>query len=208
IAENGTMLAETERFHFATQMAVADLDLQRMNHERVRNSSFSQAAGDTALRTVYFGLFGADEGAAAPVNRPLARTPFVPADPARRAHHCREIFSIQSTGLAKRLRHIGAQRVTIGVSGGLDSTLALLVIAHAFDTLGLDRAGIVAVTMPGFGTTARTRGNAERLAEDLGATLRVIPIGESVRLHFRDIGHDEGVHDVTYENAQARERTQ
>ena len=115
---------------------------------------------------------------------------------------------MQATGLAKRLRHTGASTVTIGVSGGLDSTLALLVIANAFDRLELDRSGIVAVTMPGFGTTERTRGNAERLAEFLGATLRVIPIGESVRHHFRDIGHDENLHNVTYENAQARERTQ
>ena len=208
IAENGSVLAETARFFFNTQLAVADLDLQRMNHERVRNSSFCQAVGATDLRTIVFGLPGADEEPVALLNRPLARTPFVPADPARRAYHCHEIFSIQSTGLAKRLHHVGAKRVTIGVSGGLDSTLALLVIVHAFDTLGLDRAGIVAVTMPGFGTTSRTRTNAERLAQDLGATLRVIPIAESVRLHFQDIHHDESVHDVTYENAQARERTQ
>jgi NAD+ synthase (glutamine-hydrolysing) len=138
----------------------------------------------------------------------LARLPFVPADPARRAHNCREIFNIQATGLARRLRHTGSRSVVIGVSGGLDSTLALLVIANAFDRLGLERSGIEAITMPGFGTTARTRSNAERLAELLGATLRVIPIGEAVRGHFRDIGHDEGTHDVTYENAQARERTQ
>lgn len=208
IAENGSVLAETVRFFFNTQMAVADLDLQRMNHERVRNSSFAQAVGATDLRTTVFDLPGTDGDAVAPINRPLTRTPFVPADPARRAHHCQEIFSIQSAGLARRLHHVGAKRVTLGVSGGLDSTLALLVIVHAFDMLGLDRAGIAAVTMPGFGTTSRTRSNAERLAQDLGATLRVIPIAESVRLHFHDINHDEGVYDVTYENAQARERTQ
>ena len=132
----------------------------------------------------------------------------MPADPARRAEHCREIFSIQSTGLAKRLKHIGAQTVTIGVSGGLDSTLALLVTVKAFDYVGLPRAGIVAITMPGFGTTDRTRDNASNLAEALGVTLRTIPIAEAVRQHFRDIGHDEALHDVTYENAQARERTQ
>ena len=138
----------------------------------------------------------------------LSRTPFVPADPAQRAHNCREIFAIQATGLSRRLKHTGSQKVTVGISGGLDSTLALLVIVHAFDRLGLDRSGIVAITMPGFGTTARTRGNAERLAELLGVTLRTIPITDSVRQHFRDIGHDETTHDVTYENAQARERTQ
>jgi NAD+ synthase (glutamine-hydrolysing) len=132
----------------------------------------------------------------------------VPTDAARRADHCREIFNIQTVGLAKRLHHLSARQVVLGISGGLDSTLALLVCVRAFDRLGLARSGIVAVTMPGFGTTARTRSNAEQLALELSVTLRVIPIGESVRLHFRDIGHDEERHDVTYENAQARERTQ
>lgn len=212
IAENGTLLAESERFHFDTQMIVADLDVERLDHERVKNSSFSQTVGQTAnaapLRRLPFPLANSFQPAAPLVNRPLPRTPFVPADPARRAEHCREIFNIQTVGLAKRLNHVNAARVTIGVSGGLDSTLALLVCVRAFDRLGLDRSGIVAITMPGFGTTARTRGNAERLAQDLGVTLRTIPIGASVRLHFADIGHDESVHDVTYENAQARERTQ
>lgn len=207
IAENGSLLVETERFRFETQMAVADLDLQRMNHERVRNTTFSQATPPGALRDAPF-VLPRSEAPQPLLRRPLARTPFVPTDPARRAEHCREIFSIQAVGLARRLRHVGAQRVIIGVSGGLDSTLALLVIVRAFDMLALARDGIVAITMPGFGTTARTRGNAEQLALDLGATLRTIPISESVRLHFRDIGHDEQVHDVTYENAQARERTQ
>ena len=138
----------------------------------------------------------------------LSRTPFVPANPAERAEHCREIFNIQATGLAKRLRHTGAPKVVIGVSGGLDSTLAILVAVTAFDRLQLARSGILAITMPGFGTTTRTRANAEQLAELLGVPLRVIPITASVRQHFADIGHDEQTHDVTYENAQARERTQ
>ena len=155
-----------------------------------------------------FTLPRADEATPAPLLRPLAQMPFVPADPAQRARHCSEIFAIQSMGLAKRIQHTGSERVVIGVSGGLDSTLALLVAVHAFDVLGLDRGGIVAVTMPGFGTTQRTRSNAERLAGLLGTTLRVIPIAASVRQHFADIGHDEALHDVTYENAQARERTQ
>ena len=208
IAENGTLLAESTRFQLDTQIIVADLDMQRLDHERIKNSSFSQTVGAVDLRRIPFTLPNTFAAAAPLVNRPLARTPFVPADPARRAEHCREIFSIQALGLAKRLRHVGAQRITLGVSGGLDSTLALLVTVRAFDQVGLDRAGIIAITMPGFGTTARTRSNAEQLALDLGVTLRTIPIGESVRLHFRDIGHDEGQHDVTYENAQARERTQ
>ncbi|MCS6843619.1 MAG: NAD(+) synthase [Caldilineales bacterium] len=218
IAENGLLLAETERFRFDTQMAVADVDVQRLLHERLRNSSFSAAQAGRTFRTVPFHLPGDtpthpwEERRALldslALRRPLSRYPFVPADPTRRAASCREIFSIQATGLARRLRHVGAQRVTIGVSGGLDSTLALLVAAKAFDILGLPREGIVAITMPGFGTTERTRNNAVALAEALGVTLRTIPIVDAVRQHFRDIGHDEAVHDVTYENAQARERTQ
>ncbi len=209
IAENGSLLAETERFQFDTQMVVIDVDVQRLVSERVKNSSFSQAGLATGYRIFDFELPRAAELMPTPVIRPqLARLPFVPSDPARRAYNCREIFNIQATGLAKRLRHTGSKTVVIGVSGGLDSTLALLVIANAFDRLGLARSGIVAITMPGFGTTSRTRSNAEKLAELLGAELRVVPIGEAVRSHFRDIGHDENKHDVTYENAQARERTQ
>ena len=222
IAENGVLLAETERFEFTTQMAVADVDVQRLTHERLRNSTFSATRPGKALRVVEFDWpadgFGAEtkqtselpEDSEGPrLLRPqLSRTPFVPADPQRRAASCREIFAIQSTGLAKRLRHTGLQRVTIGVSGGLDSTLALLVTARAFDLLNLPREGIVAITMPGFGTTARTKSNAVLLAEALGVSLRTIPIAEAVRQHFRDISHDESLHNVTYENAQARERTQ
>ena len=210
IAENGAILAETDRFKFDTQMAVADVDVQRLIHERLCNNTYSSAAAGRDFRTIRFDLPGEERWSEAePLIRPqLSRTPFVPADPARRAVHCREIFSIQSVGLTKRLRHTGAHQVTIGVSGGLDSTLALLVTAKAFDLAGLPRPGIIAITMPGFGTTSRTRSNAEKLADLLGATLRIIPIADAVRRHFRDIGHDEAVHDVTYENAQARERTQ
>jgi len=209
IAENGTILAETERFQFSSQMAAADIDVQRLTHERVKNSSFSAATPPHAYRTIPFTL---PEPAASaqpvPLLRPLAKTPFVPADPTQRAQHCQEIFSIQSTGLAKRLKHTGLTRVSLGLSGGLDSTLALLVTIQAFDILHLPHDGIVAATMPGFGTSARTRSNAERLAGSLGITLRQIPICDAVRQHFHDIGHDEQTPDLTYENAQARERTQ
>jgi NAD+ synthase (glutamine-hydrolysing) len=209
IAENGILLAETERFRFDTQMAVADVDLQRLAHERLKNSSFATAAPRRAYRTVPFDLPGPTSPSVEPVLlRPLSQTPFVPSDPARRAVHCREIFNLQSTGLARRLRHIGATSVSLAISGGLDSTLALLVAVKAFDILGLPRSGIVAISMPGFGTTPRTCSNAGRLAELLGVSLRRIPIHEAVRQHLRDIGHDESVHDLTYENAQARERTQ
>jgi NAD+ synthase (glutamine-hydrolysing) len=219
IAENGALLAETGRFQFATQLAVADVDVQRLVHERLRNSTFSASQAGRRFRVVDVDLPGetfpaktfevAENLEGRTLIRPqLSRTPFVPSDPERRAASCREIFAIQSTGLAKRLRHTGLQRATIGISGGLDSTLALLVTARAFDLLGLSRAGIVAITMPGFGTTQRTKGNAVLLAQALGVTLRTIPIADAVRQHFRAIGHDESHHDVTYENAQARERTQ
>jgi NAD+ synthase (glutamine-hydrolysing) len=208
IAENGVLLAETQRFQLTTQMAVADVDLQRLKHERVKNSSFADAAPARAYRRIPFDL--APEVVQRPLalKRPVSATPFVPADLNQRARHCREIFDLQSTGLARRLKHTGSRQVTLGLSGGLDSTLALLVTIKAFDVLGLPHAGLVAVTMPGFGTTARTQTNAETLAQRLGVTLRQIPIREAVRLHFADIGHLESVHDVTYENAQARERTQ
>ena len=134
--------------------------------------------------------------------------PFVPSNQAERAARCEDVFSIQSYGLAKRLAHTHATHAVIGVSGGLDSTLALLVAVRAFDLLGLDHNGIIAVTMPGFGTTHRTHSNATTLSDALGCQLREVNIAASVRQHFADIGHDEAVHDVTYENCQARERTQ
>ncbi len=209
IAENGIMLAETSRFHFSTQAATADVDLQRLTHERLKNSSFSVSDSRQPYRVVEFEL------PATPLLsletaflRPISQTPFVPTEPTQRAKHCQEIFSIQSTGLAKRLKHTGVTQVSLGISGGLDSTLALLVTARAFDMLNLARRGIVAITMPGPGTTSRTRNNAEKVAVLLGASLRRIPIDEAVRQHCRDIGQNETTYDVTYENAQARERTQ
>jgi NAD+ synthase (glutamine-hydrolysing) len=225
IAENSRILAETERFRFATELAIADVDVQRMTAERLRNNTFGLSKPQRTMREVLFdapfdglfnGLFNAPSNAlsnapsnAAPeLHRVVNPLPFVPQNPLQRSDACHEIFLIQTTGLAKRLLHTGCKRVVVGVSGGLDSTLALLVCAKAFDTLGLPRTGITSVTMPGFGTTSRTRGNAEVLAELLGTTLRVIPIADAVRQHFRDIGHSEDLHDITYENAQARERTQ
>ena len=210
IAENGALLAESERFQFGTQMTCADIDLQRLTHERLANGSFSAARAALPCLRIAIRISPKKTAPRPTLGslRPNPTHPFVPKDPAIRATTCREIFAIQSTGLAKRLRHTGSRRVVIGISGGLDSTLALLVAVHAFDLLGLDRSGIIAPTMPGFGTTKRTRGNAEKLVEALGATLRVIPIGPSVKQHFADIGHDPAQLDVTYENAQARERTQ
>lgn len=210
IAENGVILTETERFRFGTQIAIADVDVQRLEHERIRNSSFSMSPATKVFRTIEFALSERVIEMDKPksLRRPIARTPFVPSDLTQRAKHCREVFAIQSTGLAKRLLHTGARMAVVGVSGGLDSTLALLVITHAYNILGWSHDRILAVTMSGFGTTERTRNNAERLITLLGAIPKVIPIRDAVRQHFGDIGHDEQVHDITYENAQARERTQ
>ena len=205
IAENGQVLAETERFQFDSQLALADVDLERLLGERQRSSTFSSGYSEADFRIQRFQIH---PRAVMKLRRPVARTPFVPPDDAERAARCQEIFQLQTSGLMTRLRHTGSQKVVIGLSGGLDSTLALLVSVKAFDRLGLDRKGIVALTMPGFGTTERTRGNAEELAEQLEVELRIIPIDRAVLQHFSDIGHDPDLHDVTYENSQARERTQ
>ena len=170
VAENGSILAEPSASAFDTQMAVVDIDVQRLVHERIKNSSFAKPrppAPPHRSRTLRTTVVRNEPALLRPN---LVRTPFVPADPAQRAHNCREIFNIQSTGLARRLKHTGAQKVVIGVSGGLDSTLALLVIAHAFDRLGLDRTGIIAITMPGFGTTARTAATPNAWQNCSGAT--------------------------------------
>ncbi len=204
IATNGTLLAESERFNFATSVVTGDVDLQHLAHERLTNSSFAGAdAGEYRLLPcppleplIVALLHGVDPH------------PFVPSDQQQRRTHCEEIFSIQATGLAKRLRHTGSKGVVIGISGGLDSTLAVLVAVRAFDTLGLHRDGIHAVTMPGLGTTDRTYRNALGLMAALGTTSREIPISDAVVSHFGDIGHDPEQHDVVFENAQARERTQ
>ena len=208
IAENGVMIAESKRFCFESQIITADIDLEQLQHERMRNSSFAQLRHQYSYRRIPVSLKATAEVVACGSKRRNPPHPFVPSDHKLRSENCEEIFAIQSTGLAKRLRHIGDSRAVLGISGGLDSTLALLVTMQAFDLLGLEPNGILAVTMPGFGTTKRTRGNAERLVELLGASLRVIPINEAVLQHFKDIGHEESLYDVTYENAQARERTQ
>ncbi|MCZ6799295.1 MAG: NAD(+) synthase [Nitrospirae bacterium] len=209
VAENGTILAESERFHFDTQIIYADIDLNRLHHERLCHTSFSEGVSSQGFQYIACSNLGRWPSPE-PIDllRPNSPTPFVPSDPDERASTCREIFSIQSTGLAKRLKHLGATRVVLGVSGGLDSTLALLATAHAFDVLKLERRGILAVTMPGLGTSLGTKSNAEDLARLLHVELRVIPIHSAVRQHFKDIGHDPNILDVTFENAQARERTQ
>ena len=205
VAEYGQILAETERFQFASQMAVADIDVQRLVHERLRNNSYAASMTDQDFLLVPVEV---TERQADDLLRPLAKTPFVPIDLAERQGRCEEIFAIQTTGLMKRLMHTGSQKVVLGISGGLDSTLALLVTVKAFDRLKWSRNDILAVTMPGFGTTARTKGNAETLAAELGVDLRMISIDAAVHQHFADIGQNPDNHDITYENSQARERTQ
>nr|WP_319489808.1 NAD(+) synthase [uncultured Caproiciproducens sp.] len=199
IAENGTVLAESNLF--TTGLTVADVDLQRMLQERLRTTTWSNAG------EAYEVSFDMDMPNTR-VERKFPALPFVPDDTKDLSERCEMILNMQAAGLKTRLKHTDSKCAVIGVSGGLDSTLALLVIVRAFDLLKLDRKGIMAVTMPGFGTTKRTKSNAQRLSELLGVTLQEIPIGESVTLHFQDIGHNPDTHDVTYENAQARERTQ
>lgn len=209
IAENGVMLAEAQRFAMQTEMAVAEIDIDRLVAERRNNTTFGRSyelfCQERPYQVVEY------EAIAAPHNVPLSRTvsplPFVPEGEALN-ERCEEILCIQSQGLATRIAHTKAKNVVIGVSGGLDSTLALLVCATAFDRLGLDRKGIVGITMPGFGTTDRTYNNAVSLMKSLGITVREISIAKAVTQHFEDIGHDATQHDVTYENSQARERTQ
>lgn len=197
IVENGVILAESERF--TTGLLYTEVDLARLAYERRRLNTFTQDAG---MKTVGFEL----------PERPLALTrkidphPFVPSAESARRKRCEDILTIQAAGLAARLRHTGCKAV-LGLSGGLDSALALLVACRACDRLGWPRADIRAVTMPCFGTTGRTLQNARRLARACGAELSEVEIGETVRAHLRDIGHD-GRTDVAYENAQARERTQ
>lgn len=208
IAEYGNILTETRRFRFDTQIAVADVDIGRLYAERLRSSSFGGAQTQRTFRELSLEFAPAQESmSAADLRRQVDAHPFVP-QPEQRGEVCSEIFAIQTTALTKRMRHIGSASLVLGVSGGLDSTLALLVAARAFDRMRRGRRHILAVTMPGFGTTERTKSNAVELARELGVELREIDIRDAVRQHFRDIGHDEKRHDITFENAQARERTQ
>ena len=201
IFELGTKLAEAPLF--SEGIIYADIDTEKILQERRRVSSFRNGE-DSGYKHIYFKTAVEETR----LDRSFERQPFVPSDAAKLTERCEEIFAIQYHGLKKRLKHIGTKTVTIGVSGGLDSTLALLVTAKAFESLGLSASGIIAVTMPCFGTTSRTYNNAVNMIKSLGATLREVNIKEAVTLHLSDIGADINCHDVTYENAQARERTQ
>ena len=201
IAENGTTLVKSKRFE--NSAIYTEIDVKRLLSERRKNTTF-QAAEEKTLIRIPFELKIEETT----LTRTFPSRPFVPSVMSERAKRCEEILTIQAMGLKKRLAHAHAKSAVVGISGGLDSTLALLVTAKAFDALGMDRKGIVAVTMPCFGTTDRTYQNACKMSLKLGATLREIPVGAAVEQHFKDIGHDPEDHSVTYENSQARERTQ
>lgn len=207
IYENGSLLAEAKRFCMQQQLVISEIDIERLRTERKINTSFAACAS----------IFREEKGdeidteQELPKEFTLTRTveplPFVPSGNALN-ERCEEIFEIQVSGLAKRLVHTHAQTAVVGISGGLDSTLALLVCVKTFDKLGFDRKGILGITMPGFGTTDRTYHNAIDLMKSLGVSIREISIKDACIQHFKNIGHDVNVHDVTYENSQARERTQ
>ena len=207
IAENGQMLAESERFTHESRMITADIDLPRIQYSRTVMGTFRAGKGGRNYRELLY-TSPVRSSSQRKLNRTVGVNPFVPGNPLQRDERCREILSIQTSGLMKRIRHIGTKQAVIGISGGLDSTLALLVAVRAMELLGRPASDVLAVTMPGFGTTNRTYDNAVGLIKALGASLKVVDIKAACLQHFEDIGHDKDVHDLTYENVQARERTQ
>lgn len=204
VAENGSLLAEGQRFSLDGTMAVADIDIDKLNAMRqLQNTFICDNSGNTVLADKELPFL--DE---AYIERNFDPNPFVPSDDRERDERCREILAIQSSGLAKRMLHTKTQKLVLGISGGLDSTLALLVAVRTTEMLKIPNENIICITMPGFGTTDLTYSNACALVKSLGATLKEINIKEACIQHFKDIGHDAEIHDVTYENTQARERTQ
>lgn len=204
IYENGTIVSESERFSFESQLVIAQIDVEKLRAERRKNTTFINAQHGIKAILCHMEQVEPREFS---LTRSIDPHPFIPSS-SDMYSSCDEIFSIQVCGLAKRLIHTNCKCVVVGISGGLDSTLALLVCVKTFDKLGYDRRRIIGVTMPGFGTTNRTYNNAVSLMHSLGVTMREVNICKSVSQHFEDIGHDISVHDVTYENGQARERTQ
>lgn len=207
IYENGTKLAHSTRFSLSEQLTYAEIDVERIRAERRINTTFSAAKARLNTSTPLLIQAERMNEKELTLSRTFSATPFVPSGQ-ELDERCEELFSIQMAGLAQRLTHTHAQSAVIGISGGLDSTLALLVCAKTYDKLGWDRKQILGVTMPGFGTTDRTYHNAIHLMQSLGVSIREISIKEACMQHFKDIGHDASLHDVTYENSQARERTQ
>lgn len=203
IYENGSKLAEGKRFQFDNTLTIGDVDVEKLLHDRMKNTSFHTNQLEP-VRKIHCSILATNQ----PIRRTYAKYPFVPSNPNKRNERANEILTIQSCALARRLKHTGSKKCILGVSGGLDSTLAYLVILRAFDILKIAPQNLIAVTMPGFGTTDRTYQNAKELIRKTGATLREVSIKDACILHYKDIGHDAGNHDVTYENTQARERTQ
>lgn len=212
IAENGHLLAEKPRWDNSHRITVADIDLMALRHDRLHNTTFGDCRkrelADSLISEVAHEYPASDTFPADAPLRPINPYPFLPPQDAQGEMRCEDILSIQTAGLCRRLSFIRGEKLVVGISGGLDSTLALLVAVRAFDKLGLDRKGIFGVTMPGFGTTGRTYNNAISLMQRLGVTIKEISIVPAVKQHFSDIEHDINNHDVTYENSQARERTQ
>ena len=209
IAENGNLLQEARRFSVKPQLVVADIDIDSLNNERRVTSSFSDSLLSYAADYEFIPC-RLSELHITPydLRRNIKKLPFVPTETSRLNSRCEEIVNIQTHGLMRRLQHTHCKSLVIGISGGLDSTLALMIAVRAFDSLGLDRKGIFGITMPGFGTSGRTHTNALALMQALGITVKEISIAPAVTQHFADIGQDPDNHDVTYENSQARERTQ
>ncbi|AVQ39824.1 NAD(+) synthase [Clostridium botulinum] len=207
IGENGSILKENKRFQRENEVITSIIDIDKINSERLKNVSFTDNSMNMnlELEEITFKFAINDVG---DFDRPIDKYPFVPSNEEERAIRCKEIFNIQTSALAKRLDHTNMKKAVIGISGGLDSTLALLVIAKTFDKLNIPRENIITITMPGFGTTDRTYNNAVSLCKHLNTTLREINIVDAALQHFKDIDHDKDIHDVTYENVQARERTQ
>lgn len=207
IAENGNIIDQSDRFYFENRLLMADIDLERLTYNRHNMSTFRSGREIKSYREVYFRNCN-NNVLNGMLLRHIDKHPFVPCSSLKRDENCFEIMSIQTSGLQRRIRHIGLDKAVIGISGGLDSTLAFIVAVRAMENLGLPASNVLAVTMPGFGTTGRTYDNAVSLINKLGATLKVVDIKEACLKHFKDIGHDSEIHDITYENVQARERTQ
>jgi len=205
VCENGKLIAKSERFSIEPQLVITQVDVERLRTERRTNSTYVNA--QRGRNATIIDLPKPSKTHSFRLLRDIDAHPFIPKAADMQAS-CEEIFNIQTMGLAKRIAHTRAEHVVVGISGGLDSTLALLVCVKTFDRLHMDRKGIIGVTMPGFGTTDRTYQNAIRMMKSLGITIKEISIAKAVEQHFEDIGHDKNVHDTTYENAQARERTQ
>lgn len=203
IFENGSCLTNNQRFDFESNMIFTEIDTKRLANDRRKNISFMGDSVDLEYREIKINIPDNIEN----LTREYSKTPFVPEDKKKISEICEEILNIQSYGLAKRLLHTNINKTIIGISGGLDSTLAFLVIIKAYEILNLPKEKIIAITMPGFGTTSRTHNNSMKLINEYGATFREINITKSSLQHFEDIGHDKNIKDVTYENAQARERT-